>query len=117
MVSGLERFHCVILKFTFFYPRVREAYNALPKSFLAPFYLGEIMMDQKNYKMAKQLITKGNSRSKGTYRHILYKLGRLHLEMKEYQSAVDVFEKIMKFDASYKDVPTLLKKTKKLAKN
>ena len=116
-MSGLERFHCVILKFTFFYPRVREAYNALPKSFLAPFYLGEIMMDQKNYKMAKQLIMKGNSRSKGTYRHILYKLGRLHLEMKEYQSAVDAFEKIMKFDASYKDVPTLLKKTKKLAKN
>lgn len=74
-------------------------------------------MDQKNYKMAKQLIMKGNSRSKGTYRHILYKLGRLHLEVNEYQSAVEVFEKIMKLDVNYKDVPTLLRKTKKLAKN
>lgn len=93
--------------------RIREAYNNLPKSFLAPFYLGEVFLHQRRYPEGKKLIMKGNSRSKGTYRHILYRLGELHLELKEYGSAVDVFEKVAKLDPTYKDVQGLLKKARK----
>ena len=70
-------------------------------------------MDKRDFVQAKKLIMKANSRSKGTYRHILYKLGQLHLEMNEYPSAVDTFEKIMKLDANYEDVRTLLNRAKK----
>lgn len=84
----------------------------LPKSFLAPFYLGEVFIHQRNYAAGKKLIMKGNTRSLGTYRHILYKLGQVHMEMKEYKQAVAVFEKIVKLDAHFKDVKILLKQAK-----
>ena len=93
--------------------RLREAYTQLPKSFLAPFYLGEVFVHQKNYREGKMLILKGNSRSKGTYRHILYRLGELHLELKEFPSAVNVLEKVAKLDPKYRDVQALLKKARK----
>ena len=91
-------------------------FNSSPKSFLAPFYLGEVFLDKKDYKQAKKLLTKANTRSKGTYRHILYKLGQLHLEEKDYQSAIEVFEEIMKLDENYKDAQTHLTMAKKKAK-
>lgn len=73
-------------------------------------------MDKGDFAQAKALLSKANNRSKGSYRHVLYKLGQLHLEMKDYRSAVSVFEKIVKLDARYKDVQTLLKRAKKLNK-
>ena len=85
----------------------------LPKSFLAPYYLGEIFIDKKNYADGIKLIVKGNNRSKGSYRHILYKLGQVYMEMKEFGQAVIVFEKIVKLDAQFKDVQTLLKQARK----
>jgi tetratricopeptide (TPR) repeat protein len=96
---------------------LREAFNELPKSFLAPFYLGEVFLDQKQYAQAKRLLHKANTRSNWTYRHVLYALGRLHMEVKDYRAAVDVFERIVKLDAHYKDVRTLLKKAKKQTAN
>ena len=96
--------------------RLKEAYNQLPKSFLAPFYLGEVFLDKRDFGQAKALLLKANSRSKRSYRHILYKLGQLHVEMKDYGSAVDIFEKIVILDGRYKDVQTLLKRAKKLSK-
>ena len=92
---------------------MRETYNQLPKSFRAPFYLGEVFVNQKRYPEGKKLLMKGNSRSKGTYRHILYRLGELHLELNEYTSAVGVLEKVAKLDPRYRDVQNLLKKARK----
>ena len=112
-----EAFFIHSVHFLSFFFRLREAYNELPKSFLAPFYLGEVFLDQKDYTQAKKLLHKGNTRSKGTYRHVLYKLGQLHMEVKDYRAAVGVFEAIVKLDAQYKDVRTLLKKARKQAAN
>ena len=106
----------LLLSHPFFF-RLREAFNELPKSFLAPFYLGEVFLDQRQYSQAKRLLHKANTRSNWTYRHVLYALGRLHMEVKDYRAAVDVFEKIVKLDAHYKDVRTLLKKAKKQTAN
>ena len=88
----------------------------LPKSFLAPFYLGEVFVHQKKYEEGKKLLLKGNRRSKGSYRHILYSVGGLHLELKEYSTAVAVFEKLAKLDPNYRDVSSLLKRARKLAR-
>ena len=88
----------------------------MPKSFLAPFYLGEVFVDKKTFTEGKKLIMKGNSRSKGTYRHILYRLGGLHLELKEFAAAAGVFEQVLKLDPNYRDIQLLLKKARKLTK-
>ena len=95
--------------------RIRQVFNKAPKSFVAPLYLGEIFLEQKNYDQAKKLFLKANKRSNGTYRHVLYRLGQLHVEMKEFQSAVEVFEAITKMDSNYKDVRSLLKTAKRKA--
>ena len=66
--------------------------------------------------MAKAYLEKANKRSKGTYRHILYRLGQLYLEMNDYHSAVEVLQKVVKLDSSYKDAQALLKTAKMKAK-
>ena len=83
---------------------------------MAPFYLGEVFLHKREFSRAKSLLLKGNKRSNGSYRHILYQVGQLHVEMKDYASAVEVFEKIVKLDTQYKDVQTLLKRARKLIK-
>ena len=66
--------------------------------------------------MARAYLEKANKRSKGTYRHILYRLDQLYLEMKDYHSAVEVLQKVVKMDGSYKDARAMLKTVKMKAK-
>ena len=89
--------------------RIREALNKAIKSFTAPFYLAEVCIDKQDYPQAKALLLKANKRSRGTYRHILYRLGQIHWQLKEYSSAAAVFESVVRLDESYEDVQHLLK--------
>ena len=66
--------------------------------------------------MARAYLEKANKRSKGTYRHILYRLGQLYLEMRDYHSAVEVLQKVVKIDGNYKDAQAMLKTAKMKAK-
>ena len=72
-----------------------------------------MFVHRKKYPEGKKLLMKGNSRSKGTYRHMLYRLGELHLELNEYTSAVSVLEKVAKLDPQYRDIQSLLQKARK----